>query len=703
MKNLSVLTGVVLAASLGASAQIPCIPAMEEFEPQQVAVTYTPGVKSGMPRRLAPGQAAPASIAGKNFVTYYGSFTNYGQRAGSIMVEADGDSVLLKGIAMGYDLKGKYDPATGMLTIPTGKPVGTLSSGAVVSVYNLLRSTEWKNYNSEPVVATVTDNLITFADGFYGTSSAGGGYVWMDDIKARPANGMMQISRLNTSLAPTTSYSYPVLVEKSGTTQVQVQGMAQWLYSHNYSVPFNLNKTTNVATLPTNSCLVDYYKSGDEVQDMLMLYRKDSTVNSVSTNPTFDVVNGEKSSLNGKWIYFVGYKNSTGGYRGWTLGNFKIEADLNFYDAPIANLDTIDGVIYSYNPGVGTATVTGASAECTDAAIKGHFTIGGIDYTTTAIGDNAFKNNKTVTKINIPATLQKIGATPFTGASNLKNVNIEDLEAWCGVTIPSYVATPFYVAFPSTVANWGKVTFGGKEFDGTLVIPASIKKINPYTFSYLRCTKKIVLHDSITSLGDRCFAYNDSLQSVNLPESLQSMQAAFYYCSSLPAIDVPRSLEVLGAHSFYYCRKLTDVKLHTGLKEIGMYAFYNCTALTELTLPPTLDTIGASAFNSDKAITSLTCRATVPPAVAADNIFSSFAATCTLSVPEASISAYKTATGWKNFTNVQINTGVSGLETDAADVPAEYYNLQGIRVANPTSGIYIEKRGNRTRKVILKN
>ena len=37
------------------------------------------------------------------------------------------------------------------------------------------------------------------------------------------------------------------------------------------------------------------------------------------------------------------------------------------------------------------------------------------------------------------------------------------------------------------------------------------------------------------------------------------------------------------------------------------------------------------------------------------------------------------------------------------DVPAESYNLQGIREDNPTSGIYIEKRGNRTRKVILKN
>lgn len=702
MKKLSFLTGVVLVAGLGSSAQAPCIPALEEFEPQEVDVTYAPNAQASVPQRLATGKAAPASIAGKNYVTYYGSFTNYGQRAGSIMVEAAGDSVLLKGIAMGYDLKGKYDPATGTLTVPTGKPVGTLSSGAVVTVYNLLKSTNWANYNSDPVVATVTDGMITFADGFYGTSSAGGGYVWMDNIKAVPANGMMQISRINTSnFAPTTSYSYPVLVEKTGATQVSVQGMAQWLYSHNYSVPFNLNKTTFIATLPTNSCLVDWYKTGNEVQEMLMLYRKDSTVNSVSINPTFDYVSGEKSTITGKYVYFVGYKTSTG-YRGWTVGNIKIEADLDFLNAPLSNLDTIDGVIYHLNPGAGTAAVKGATADCTNAAIKGRFSAGGVDYVTTEIANSAFQNNKTVTSIDIPATLEKIGTTPFTSASNLKTVNIESLEAWCNVSIPNYTATPFYVAFPSAVANWGKVTFGGKEFDGTLTIPASIKEVKPFTFSYLRCTKKVVLHDSITVLGERCFAYNDSLTSVNLPQGLKSMQAAFYYCQNLPSIEVPSSVEVLGPHSFYYCRKLKDVKLHTGLKEIGQYTFYNCTSLTELTLPPTLDTIGTSAFNSDKAITSLTCRATVPPKVAADNIFSSFAATCTLLVPEESIPAYKAADGWKNFKNVQINTGVNGLENDEADVAAEYYNLQGIRVANPTRGIYIEKRGQRTRKVIIR-
>lgn len=40
-------------------------------------------------------------------------------------------------------------------------------------------------------------------------------------------------------------------------------------------------------------------------------------------------------------------------------------------------------------------------------------------------------------------------------------------------------------------------------------------------------------------------------------------------------------------------------------------------------------------------------------------------------------------------------------EVEATDAPAEYYNLQGIRVDNPTSGLYIRRQGNTVTKVIL--
>lgn len=47
-----------------------------------------------------------------------------------------------------------------------------------------------------------------------------------------------------------------------------------------------------------------------------------------------------------------------------------------------------------------------------------------------------------------------------------------------------------------------------------------------------------------------------------------------------------------------------------------------------------------------------------------------------------------------------VNASVSGIAVDN-DAPVEYFNLQGIRVANPTNGIFIKRQGCKATKVIL--
>ena len=49
-----------------------------------------------------------------------------------------------------------------------------------------------------------------------------------------------------------------------------------------------------------------------------------------------------------------------------------------------------------------------------------------------------------------------------------------------------------------------------------------------------------------------------------------------------------------------------------------------------------------------------------------------------------------------------INTGVDDILSDDANAPVEYYNLQGVRVANPESGLYIRVQGKKATKVLVK-
>lgn len=49
-----------------------------------------------------------------------------------------------------------------------------------------------------------------------------------------------------------------------------------------------------------------------------------------------------------------------------------------------------------------------------------------------------------------------------------------------------------------------------------------------------------------------------------------------------------------------------------------------------------------------------------------------------------------------------LGVGVDGIESDEANLPAEYYNLQGVKVVNPTEGIYIVRRGSKVTKEIIR-
>lgn len=46
--------------------------------------------------------------------------------------------------------------------------------------------------------------------------------------------------------------------------------------------------------------------------------------------------------------------------------------------------------------------------------------------------------------------------------------------------------------------------------------------------------------------------------------------------------------------------------------------------------------------------------------------------------------------------------GVDGVEADETDLPARYYNLNGVEVQEPTAGLYIMRRGSKATKVVIK-
>jgi hypothetical protein len=52
--------------------------------------------------------------------------------------------------------------------------------------------------------------------------------------------------------------------------------------------------------------------------------------------------------------------------------------------------------------------------------------------------------------------------------------------------------------------------------------------------------------------------------------------------------------------------------------------------------------------------------------------------------------------------NLIDNTGVGSIAKDSESAPIEYFNLQGVRVAEPTNGLYIRCQGSKVSKIVVK-
>ncbi|MBQ7940945.1 MAG: carboxypeptidase regulatory-like domain-containing protein [Muribaculaceae bacterium] len=71
------------------------------------------------------------------------------------------------------------------------------------------------------------------------------------------------------------------------------------------------------------------------------------------------------------------------------------------------------------------------------------------------------------------------------------------------------------------------------------------------------------------------------------------------------------------------------------------------------------------------------------------------------SLPQETPKAVTPAKADLTITGTNTSIAIEDVEIEDANAPVEYYNLQGVKVANPEKGIFIKKQGNRTTKVVL--
>ena len=139
---------------------------------------------------------------------------------------------------------------------------------------------------------------------------------------------------------------------------------------------------------------------------------------------------------------------------------------------------------------------------------------------------------------------------------------------------------------------------------------------------------------------------------------------AFWDCSSLTSITIPKSVTLIDYNAFKGCKSLTSVTIPEGVNLIDYGTFKGCSSLTLITIPEGVTSIGNEAFYGCKSLTSVLCKSK-KPASCDGSVFSSIEPR--LIIPVGSEEAYASATEWKEFTNRSVFKTFDHAVTTFAD------------------------------------
>lgn len=165
----------------------------------------------------------------------------------------------------------------------------------------------------------------------------------------------------------------------------------------------------------------------------------------------------------------------------------------------------------------------------------------------------------------------------------------------------------------------------------------------------------------------------DLYYNVGDPELTAEVTQSDDNYSGLTEINIPASVSYdnnqylvvgIGERAFSNCSSLLSVTIPSSVTSIGPYTFSNCSGLTTIEIPSSVASIDKYAFRACSGLTSITCRAANVPLMGA-NVFTDVDKSIPVYVPSESIEAYKVASGWSEFTNIQAidDGGSSGGNT----------------------------------------
>ena len=117
-----------------------------------------------------------------------------------------------------------------------------------------------------------------------------------------------------------------------------------------------------------------------------------------------------------------------------------------------------------------------------------------------------------------------------------------------------------------------------------------------------KCSKGYLFVDSDDGC---CYLFGKDGKEKDINELTTIDNELFYDDKSLTKIVLPDSVKSIGKWAFGGCIRLTSIAISNSITSIKKYAFYSCGSFTSVTIPSSITSIGDYAFVCCDKLTSL--------------------------------------------------------------------------------------------------
>jgi len=154
---------------------------------------------------------------------------------------------------------------------------------------------------------------------------------------------------------------------------------------------------------------------------------------------------------------------------------------------------------------------------------------------------------------------------------------------------------------------------------GIVVIPTSVKYIQPFAFQNCINLTSVILPSGLDSIGEAAFNGCNGLTDIKLPAGITTIGGdAFLDCVGLKKATTPYANYLKQVHDGYVvtslfegCTNLDTVYIPEGIKDIRYIAFASIQNFSTVILPSSVETIGDFAFALNMSLRALTLPASV--------------------------------------------------------------------------------------------